>query len=245
MEEKIEAKMEEKIEEKMEEKIEAKTETKIEAKIEAIKFEIIIKEEEYLEFTQPYRDAMSALQVKLEVLNLDYRRKYANYPIHYIQSRLKKKESIEKKLALKNMEISVQSAQDNLTDIAGVRVICYFEEDVYTLVNLIKKQSDMIVIKECDYIEKPKTNGYRSYHLVLGIPVYHTDGKQYYPVEIQFRTMSMDFWASMEHRICYKADEEKKQNVRDEFMSYSCALEHMEKNMYAICKTSNKIIVTE
>lgn len=132
------------------------------------------------------------------------RRKYQNYPIHHVQDRIKKKESIEQKLARRGCECDVESARDCLTDISGIRVICYFVRDIYAVVSLLKKQTDIVVIKECDYISHPKPNGYRSYHIVFGVPVYHTDGMEYYPVEIQLRTMSMDLWASMEHRICYK-----------------------------------------
>ena len=91
-------------------------------------------------------------------------------------------------------------------DIAGARVICYFVNDIYNLVEILKSQTDLIVMKERDYIAGPKPNGYRSYHIILGIPVYCLDGMEYFPVEIQFRTMSMDFWASMEHRINYKKE---------------------------------------
>lgn len=191
----------------------------------------IIMEEDYLNFIQSYKDAMSALEVRLEVLNSDYRRKYKNHPIHYIQSRIKKKESIEKKLQNKRLPVTIEAARDNLTDIAGIRVICYFIEDVYSVAELIKKQRDFVVIKKTDYIGQPKENGYRSYHIVLGIPVYHTDGMQYYPVEIQLRTMSMDFWASMEHRICYKAEEKHKDNIRREFIDYAGILLKMEQRM--------------
>lgn len=176
-------------------------------------------EEEYLCFIQPYEDALKNIRVRVEVLNYDYRRKYQNYPIHYVQHRIKQKESIENKLEKNGYDASADSARNYLTDIAGIRVICYFVRDIYAVVGLLKKQSDIVIIKESDYIASPKPNGYRSFHMVFGVPVYHTDGMGYYPVEIQLRTMSMDLWASMEHRICYKG--EQKEQAAEEFKEYA------------------------
>lgn len=186
-------------------------------------------EEEYVCFIQPYEDALKNIRVRVDVLNNDYRRKNQNYPIHHIQYRIKQKESIENKLDKNGYEASVDSARNYLTDVAGIRVICYFIRDIYAIVSLLKTQSDIVIIKESDYIANPKSNGYRSFHIVFGVPVYHTDGMEYYPVEIQLRTMSMDLWASMEHRICYKG-EEKEQAV-EEFKKYAIALRQMEDEM--------------
>lgn len=188
-------------------------------------------EEEYVVFIQPYEDALKNIRVRVEVLNDDYRRKYQNYPIHHVQDRIKKKESIEQKLARRGCECDVESARDCLTDISGIRVICYFVRDIYAVVSLLKKQTDIVVIKECDYISHPKPNGYRSYHIVFGVPVYHTDGMEYYPVEIQLRTMSMDLWASMEHRICYKGSRNTEAKVAREFREYAEYLKNMEEEM--------------
>ncbi|HBG12550.1 MAG TPA: (p)ppGpp synthetase [Clostridium sp.] len=186
-------------------------------------------EEEYVCFIQPYEDALKNIRVRVDVLNNDYRRKNQNYPIHHIQYRIKQKESIENKLDKNGYETSLDSARNYLTDVAGIRVICYFIRDIYAIVSLLKTQSDIVIIKESDYIANPKSNGYRSFHIVFGVPVYHTDGMEYYPVEIQLRTMSMDLWASMEHRICYKG-EEKEQAV-EEFKKYAPALRQMEDEM--------------
>jgi putative GTP pyrophosphokinase len=186
-------------------------------------------EEEYLCFVQPYEDALKNILVRLDVLNQDYRRKYQNYPIHHIQHRIKQKESIEKKLQINGYEISTDSSRNYLTDIAGTRIICFFVRDIYAVVSLLKKQNDIVIIKESDYIREPKANGYRSYHIVFGVPVYHTDGMEYYPVEIQLRTMSMDLWASMEHRICYKG--KKECEAEDAFKDYASDLKAMEEAM--------------
>jgi len=178
----------------------------------------------------PYRDATENLLVRLNTLNRDYRLKYKNYPIHHIQNRIKHKKSIEKKLLKRHLPITAEEARENLTDIAGVRIICYFEEDIYSVVSLIKKQSDILILIEKDYIQNPKTNGYMSYHLIIGMPVYHTDGMEYYPVEIQLRTMTMDLWASMEHRICYK-EEGIAPDKKERFRNISSELRDMEKEI--------------
>lgn len=178
----------------------------------------------------PYKDATANLLVRLDALNRDYRLKYKNYPIHHIQNRIKRRESIEKKLLKRNLRVSAEEARENLTDIAGVRIICYFEEDVYSVVSLIKKQADILILIEKDYIQNPKENGYMSYHLIIGMPVYHTDGMEYYPVEIQLRTMAMDLWASMEHRICYKEDGIES-DKRERFKNMSSKLREMEREI--------------
>ena len=128
---------------------------------------------------------------------------------------------MEEKLRKKEKEPTVMNAKDYLQDIAGVRVICYFVEDIYNLVDALKRQVDLIVIRECDYISEPKPNGYRSYHIIVGIPVYCLDGMEYFPVEIQFRTMSMDFWASMEHRILYKMERDDREKLAAELKEYA------------------------
>ena len=123
----------------------------------------------------------------------------------------------------------MMNANDYMRDIAGLRVICYFTEDIYSLADIIKFQSDLIIIRECDYIKQPKPNGYRSYHIIVGVPVYCIDGMEYFPVEIQFRTMSMDFWASMEHRILYKNKRDDKEQISKELKEYADALTAIEK----------------
>lgn len=184
-------------------------------------------EEEYSSLIIPYQDAMANLMTRLETLNNDYRLKYKNYPIHYIHKRIKKKKSIEDKLRKRHIKVSAEEARESLTDIAGVRIICYFVDDIYGVLSLIKRQSDILVLKEKDYIKNSKKNGYRSYHLVIGIPVYHTDGMEYYPVEIQLRTLQMELWASMEHRICYKSDRNVEKDA-EIFLDFAQQLEHME-----------------
>ena len=191
-------------------------------------------EEDYFKFIKPYEEAMENLLVRIKSLNEDYRLKYKNYPIHNIQSRIKTEKSIEEKLKREKRDTSLVCAKNYLTDIAGIRIICYFEEDVYRVTKQIKKYSDMICIKEKDYILEPKKNGYRSFHLVMGVPVYHTDGKEYYPVEIQIRTLTMDLWASMVHRIIYKGEQIQEEHSKEIFLEFAETLRKSESELYRL-----------
>lgn len=185
--------------------------------------------EQYYELIKPYEDARRVLNARMEVLNHSlYKDKSLSGPIHNIQSRIKEKKSIEEKLRRLGFTDSVSNTRNELQDIAGIRVICYFVNDIYNMVNILKRQSDLVLIKEKDYIERPKPNGYRSFHLVLGIPVYCLDTMEYFPVEVQFRTMAMDFWASMEHRVCYKKQPQNRERLQRDFCRYARILEEIE-----------------
>ena len=185
-------------------------------------------DKEYYEFVRPYRDAMQMLLTRLDVLNHSLYETSVSQPVHNIQERIKEKASLEEKLARKGKEPTVMNAKDYLKDIAGIRVICYFVNDIYNLVGILKRQTDLLIIQERDYIASPKPNGYRSYHVIVGVPVYCLDGMEYFPVEVQFRTMSMDFWASMEHRVSYKKNVENREQLRAELKVYADKLEEIE-----------------
>lgn len=185
--------------------------------------------EQYYDLIKPYEDARRILYTRLEILNHSlYRDKRALGPVHNTQSRVKEKRSIEEKLKRMGLKDSIFNAKDSLQDIAGIRVICYFVEDIYNMAGILKRQPDLVVIKERDYISHPKPNGYRSYHIVLGIPVYCLDTMEYFPVEVQLRTMAMDFWASMEHRVCYKKNPDNREELEREFRRYVQVLEDIE-----------------
>ena len=186
--------------------------------------------EQYHTLIHPYTDAMNLILTRLEILNHCAADNEDVRPIHGITHRIKEKISMEKKLKKKHSNGSVQDARTLLKDIAGIRVICFFERDIYQLAESLKKQTDLILVCEKDYIRHPKPNGYRSYHLVLGVPVYSLDGMEYYPVEIQFRTISMDFWAAMEHRICYKSQPFDELEMKSAFRQYAEILDGIEKS---------------
>lgn len=198
--------------------------------------------EEYYELIKPYTDAMNLILMRLKIMDHDTYEKEDFRPIHSITDRIKEKESIENKLRRKGSAGSVQDAKAQLKDIAGIRVVCFFEQDIRHLVNSLKKQSDLILIREKDYIKSPKPNGYRSYHIIVGVPTYYMNSMEYYPVEIQFRTMSMDLWATMEHRICYKAQPFNEMAMQNAFRQYSEILEKMEKS-FEVYSENNEISV--
>lgn len=185
--------------------------------------------EQYYDLIKPYENAGRILNTRLEIMNHSlYGDKAVCGPIHNIQSRIKAKKSIEEKLGRMGITGSVANARDYLQDISGIRVICYFVDDIYNLTSAMKKQTDLVMMKEKDYIASPKENGYRSYHIVAGVPLYCLDTMEYFPVEVQFRTMSMDFWASMEHRICYKKQPRHREQLEAEFRTYAAVLKEIE-----------------
>lgn len=167
---------------------------------------------EYNGFIRPYQDAINEVRIRLEALDKDFMIKHHHNPIHRIQHRVKSLDSIVKKLNKRGYPSDLEYAKEYLTDISGIRVICYYEHDVYTVAKALKKWKDLVVVKENDYIEHPKKNGYRSYHMIIVVPIHYIDCTEYYPVEIQLRTLTMDTWASIEHQIYYKQTEYEKQN---------------------------------
>ena len=202
----------------------------------------IMTNEQYYSLIQSYEDARKILISRLEILDHSL---YGNHtesrPVHTIQSRIKSKDSIEEKLKRSGKTNSIANARDYLLDIAGIRIICYFIDDIYNLASALKRQNDLIIIKERDYIACPKPNGYRSLHIVAGIPVYCLDTMEYFPVEVQLRTMSMDFWASMEHRICYKKNPHGREQLSRDFKIYADILEEIERQLEGYSDVNKKI----
>ena len=153
-----------------------------------------------------YRCAIREVQTKLEVLDDEFSVEYKRNPISFIKTRIKKPESIYRKLQKLGYDFTAENIQEQLNDVAGVRVVCAFIDDIYTVANLIAGQDDIKVLKVKDYIKNPKPNGYRSYHLIIEIPVFFSEEKKNLRVEVQIRTIAMDFWASLDHQLKYKKD---------------------------------------
>ena len=169
-----------------------------------------------------YRCAIMEVETKLNVLNEEYSIRYSRNPIEAIKSRLKGIDSIFGKLKRKNLPVTLESIEENLNDIAGIRVICSFTEDVYTIANALLKQDDVRLINAKDYIQHPKPNGYRSLHLIIELPIFLAEDKRPMKVEIQLRTIAMDCWASLEHKLKYKKNFEFSQDMTTEL--YECAI---------------------
>lgn len=153
-----------------------------------------------------YQCAMLEIETKLQVLNEQLSLEGERNPIESVHTRLKQVNSIVEKLKRKDLPLTLEAIQENLFDVAGVRVICSFAEDIYRLAEQICLQDDIRFVETKDYIRSPKSNGYRSLHLILKVPVFFAKEKKWIPVEVQFRTIAMDFWASLEHKLRYKKD---------------------------------------
>ena len=159
----------------------------------------------YQEIMLQYRCALKALENRLEILNEEFSLRHDRNPIESIKSRLKSPSSIMNKMQKRGLPLDFPTMQANIMDVAGVRVICSFEEDVFFLAKCLKEQSDIEIVTEKDYISNPKPNGYRSLHLIVRVPVPLADRTAHAPVEIQLRTIAMDMWASLEHELHYKS----------------------------------------
>ena len=167
-----------------------------------------------------YRCAIMEVETKFNVLNEEFSLEYDRNTIETIKTRLKSTESIIKKLVRRNFPLTVDSIEANLNDIAGVRVVCSFLEDIYLLADCLLQQDDVKLIQVKDYIKNPKPNGYRSLHLIIEIPIFLKDEKKDMRVEVQLRTIAMDFWASLDHKLSYKKDipEEEAKLLRQELL---------------------------
>ena len=163
--------------------------------------------ESWTEVILVYNSALKEIGTKLEILNDEFQHVHRYNPIEHIKSRIKSSESIVKKLKRNGYESTIQNMVDYVNDIAGIRVICSFTSDIYRIAEMISNQNDIKIITIKDYIKNPKPSGYKSYHMLVTVPIYLSDRIVHAKVEIQIRTVAMDFWASLEHKINYKFEE--------------------------------------
>jgi putative GTP pyrophosphokinase len=164
--------------------------------------------DEFARFIMPYKFGIDEVSTKVSILREEFSGLHDYNPIEHISSRLKSADSIEQKVLRKNCEPSFEAIRESITDIAGVRIVCSFVSDVYRVFDLLTQQEDVRVLRVKDYIAHPKSNGYKSLHVIVEVPVFLSEGPILVPVEIQLRTVAMDFWASLEHKIYYKYDGE-------------------------------------
>lgn len=195
----------------------------------------------FVELEHLYESAIREVKTKLEILDSEFRAKYAYNPIHHIESRLKSPQSLLGKMQRKNIPISVESVRNNIFDFAGVRVVCNYIEDIYTVANLLTSQDDVKLIKKKDYIETPKPNGYRSLHLVIETPVFLSEKKEIVTVEVQIRTIAMDFWASLEHELKYKTNTEVSAELAEQLSECAEAIAKIDVHMQSIYKALKEI----
>ena len=181
-----------------------------------------------------YNSALKEVGTKLEILNDEFQHVHRYNPIEHIKTRIKSAESIVKKLKNDGCEVSIENMVEHLNDIAGIRIICSFMSDIYPIADMIARQADITVLHVKDYIKYPKTNGYKSYHMVVTIPVYLSEGKRDTKVEIQIRTIAMDFWASLEHKIAYKFEGKAPDYLERELKSCADMVDMLDMKMFSL-----------
>lgn len=200
--------------------------------------------EEFLIWTDlliKYESAIQEISTKINILNNEFKMLHDYNPIEHIKTRIKKPKSIVQKLISKGLEPTAENIMDNLKDIAGVRIICSFTEDIYSIFNILSKQDDINIIEVKDYIKNPKENGYRSLHAIITIPVFLSTGTVDVPVEIQIRTIAMDFWASLEHKLYYKYRNKTLDHISDELRECADMITVLDNKMIDIRKEIEKL----
>lgn len=181
-----------------------------------------------------YNSALKQIATKLEILNDEFQHVHRYNPIEHIKSRIKTAESIVKKLKRHGYESTIENMVKYVNDIAGIRVICSFTSDIYEIADMISNQRDIKVISVKDYIVKPKESGYKSYHMLVTVPVYLSDRIVDTKVEIQIRTVAMDFWASLEHKIHYKFEGNAPDHIRDELVECARMVSDLDDRMLSL-----------
>lgn len=181
-----------------------------------------------------YNSALKEVGTKLEILNDEFQHVHKYNPIEHIKTRIKTPESIVKKLRRYGYEISIENMVKYINDIAGVRLICSFTSDIYRLAEMIGNQSDLKVLSIKDYIKNPKESGYKSYHMLVSVPIFLSDSVVDTKVEIQIRTIAMDFWASLEHKMKYKKDVENAESISEELKYCADLICQLDKRMQQI-----------
>lgn len=220
---------------KLEQKVEKQTERlKKQKEIIRIQAERLREAASFKKLMMQYHCAIMEVETKLKVLNEEFSQEYKRNPFESIKSRLKSPESIYEKLERKGYPATVGNIREHLADVAGVRIICSFPDDIYRLAELIVSQDDIILLRRKDYIKHPKPNGYRSLHLILNIPIFLSNEKKYMKVEVQFRTIAMDFWASLEHKLKYKRDVKDAEEIVGQLKECADSIGHLDYQMQEI-----------
>ncbi len=192
-------------------------------------------------FLLSYRFALKEVETKLTIINEEFQFMHDSNPIEHIKSRIKSPDSIFDKLKRKGVPVTIQSAYEHIRDIAGVRVICSFATDIFNIYQMLAAQDDVTVLEVKDYVNHPKANGYRSLHMLIEIPVFLTNRVEHVPVEIQIRTIAMDFWASLEHKIFYKFNENVPLQIKEQLKEAAEITSILDERMLSLNEAVNKI----
>lgn len=193
----------------------------------------------FIQMRNVYHSAIREVSTKLEILDDEFHVKNDYTPIHHMESRIKSVPSIMEKLYRKGLDVNVESIQE-LTDIAGIRVICNYIDDVYMVADMLIGQDDVQLIRKRDYIANPKESGYRSLHIIVTVPVFLTESIEITPVEIQFRTIAMDTWASLEHELKYKSKGELPKDAQEELVRCARDLADIDERMQRIHRSAGE-----
>ncbi|MER1248302.1 GTP pyrophosphokinase family protein [Bacillus paralicheniformis] len=181
-----------------------------------------------------YKFALDQMDTKFSIISQEYNLIHGHNPIEHTKSRVKSFESLINKLVRKGCDITTKAAKEHINDIAGLRIVCSFLSDIYNMVEVLKEHEDIKILKMKDYIKNPKPNGYRSLHLIVEVPVYLTNHVEHAKVEIQIRTIAMDFWASLEHKIYYKLNNEVPNQLTDELKEAADIANYLDEKMLHI-----------
>ena len=189
-----------------------------------------------------YNAAMRQVQTKIEILNEEFQHIHQYNPIEHIKSRIKTSESIVKKLKKKGYESTIENMVEYVDDIAGIRIICSFTSDIYHIAEMLATQNDIKVLEIKDYIKNPKASGYKSYHMLITVPIFLSDKRIEAKVEIQIRTVAMDFWASLEHKIHYKFEGNAPSHIQDELMECAHMVSDLDNKMQILNEEVQSLI---
>ena len=189
---------------------------------------------DYKELRMMYACAIKEVQTKFEVLETEFKVRYQRNPISSIQTRLKSSSSIIEKMIRKGIPFSMENLEEQIQDLAGIRVICSYVDDIYALAQALTSQDDITLLEEKDYIQNPKPNGYRSLHLIVSVPVFFSQQKRQIKVEVQIRTIAMDFWASLEHQMKYKREIPDQQRIVAQLKSCAEDIARVDQEMMSI-----------
>lgn len=192
------------------------------------------EEEEWNKSLLLYNAVLKEICTKIEILNNEFKLAHQYNPIEHITSRIKSAQSIARKMRIKQKELTVENIVRYINDVAGVRIICSFTSDIYRIADAISNQNDVTILKVKDYIANPKPNGYMSYHMIVSIPIFLSNDVIDTKAEIQIRTIAMDFWASLEHKIYYKFDGKAPEGIREELKECANIISFLDKKMLSI-----------
>ncbi|MFX3633651.1 MAG: GTP pyrophosphokinase family protein [Candidatus Pristimantibacillus sp.] len=189
---------------------------------------------QWAHFFLTYKFALDEVETKLNILNEEFQFIHDYNPIEHVKTRIKTPESVIQKMRRKNLDLTLDNAKEHIRDIAGVRVICSFSTDIYQILDMIGSQTDVKVVEVKDYVKNPKSNGYKSVHLIVEIPVFLTNRTESVLVEIQIRTSAMDFWASLEHKIYYKFNESIPLSIKQQLKESADMISSLDRRMLAL-----------